>query len=145
METVDILLLLDLWVTYQVQCTIALPMIHGPWLLPLLLLTASFTITFALAVEEEECVIGEDGICEPICNDKHSECKAWAAVGECAQNPRFMLFECQSACNMCGKTVAQIETDVVQALETKEKEEQRLEELVETPAVLICCGNGLKV
>jgi hypothetical protein len=119
---------MTLFSNYEVIAVFA--MTRWSWLVSLLLWTASVpvTLTLAAAADEEECTVGEDGVCEPLCNDKHRECKPWAAAGECAENPRFMLFECQAACDMCGKTTTQIQEEVVQALEAKEKEQQRLEE-----------------
>ena len=31
--------------------------------------------------------------------DKSPSCRAWAAAGECARNPRFMQAECATACH----------------------------------------------
>ena len=31
--------------------------------------------------------------------DKSPACRAWAAAGECARNPRFMQAECATACH----------------------------------------------
>ena len=124
-------------------------MIRWSCLLSLLIWTASVRVTQTSAVvDAEECPVGEDGVCEqPLCTDKHSECQPWAAEGECTENPRFMLFECQAACNMCGKTIEQIHVEVTQVLDAKEREEQRLEELVYTQNSMlrICCKNVLHV
>ena len=35
------------------------------------------------------------------CTDEYSECKNWAAMGECGYNPPFMLVECQRSCMIC--------------------------------------------
>ena len=35
------------------------------------------------------------------CTDEYKECKGWAAMGECAYNPDFMLVECQRSCVVC--------------------------------------------
>ncbi|KAL3876430.1 hypothetical protein ACJMK2_034279 [Sinanodonta woodiana] len=35
------------------------------------------------------------------CRDEHENCLTWAAVGECVQNPNFMLVKCKRSCNIC--------------------------------------------
>jgi prolyl 4-hydroxylase len=36
------------------------------------------------------------------CVDGSSDCAAWAAAGECAKNPGFMLASCRVSCGSCG-------------------------------------------
>lgn len=35
------------------------------------------------------------------CENKHSECTHWWAIGECKKNPQFMTKECSPACQTC--------------------------------------------
>ena len=42
-----------------------------------------------------------DGTGAEPCTDEYSECKNWAAMGECGYNPPFMLVECQRSCMIC--------------------------------------------
>jgi len=35
------------------------------------------------------------------CTDRYRECKNWAAMGECAVNPSFMLDQCERSCFQC--------------------------------------------
>ena len=37
----------------------------------------------------------------PGCEDKHSDCEAWGASGECEANPAFMLMNCAVQCRNC--------------------------------------------
>lgn len=37
------------------------------------------------------------------CADTSPSCKAWAATGECAKNPAYMLVSCPRACGQCTK------------------------------------------
>ena len=36
------------------------------------------------------------------CLDGAPDCKAWAAAGECARNPEYMLATCRVSCGSCG-------------------------------------------
>lgn len=36
------------------------------------------------------------------CENKHPSCEAWAARGQCAANPVYMLDDCRKACHACG-------------------------------------------
>lgn len=35
------------------------------------------------------------------CEDTHNECHAWAAKGECKENPSYMEFNCRKSCDTC--------------------------------------------
>ena len=47
------------------------------------------------------------------CRDASPDCKAWAATGECAKNPSYMLVLCPRACGQCTKS--EEEEEAVQA------------------------------
>lgn len=53
------------------------------------------------------------------CVDATPECEAWAATGECAKNPGYMLISCPKSCGQCTK-----------------KEEEEEEEAVKPPPAL---------
>mmetsp|Transcript_23862 Transcript_23862/g.59430 ORF Transcript_23862/g.59430 Transcript_23862/m.59430 type:complete len:161 (-) Transcript_23862:103-585(-) len=36
------------------------------------------------------------------CEDRNSDCAAWAAIGECTKNPGYMEVMCKQSCNICG-------------------------------------------
>lgn len=36
------------------------------------------------------------------CSDDRDQCPAWAAAGECTNNPKFMLKSCKQSCGECG-------------------------------------------
>lgn len=38
------------------------------------------------------------------CRDASADCKAWAATGECAKNPSYMLVSCPRSCGQCTKS-----------------------------------------
>jgi len=38
------------------------------------------------------------------CADNNSYCSAWAAQGECSNNPGYMLPNCRKSCNQCNPT-----------------------------------------
>merc|ERR1712043_17009 len=38
------------------------------------------------------------------CQDKNSQCAAWAGMGECSRNPKYMLSNCQRSCNACSSS-----------------------------------------
>ena len=40
------------------------------------------------------------------CEDEHSDCKGWAASGECVKNPSFMHVQCRRACGLCSASAA---------------------------------------
>ena len=42
------------------------------------------------------------------CQDKHPTCGAWAPMGFCMSNARWMLLNCARSCNSCGVTRADI-------------------------------------
>ena len=42
---------------------------------------------------------------DPGCVDEHERCAEWAALGECAQNPSFMMASCIHSCNVCPAEV----------------------------------------
>lgn len=42
-----------------------------------------------------------------LCADGDLRCKAWAASGECTQNPKYMLAHCRQSCNACTGDSAQ--------------------------------------
>jgi len=46
---------------------------------------------------------GADVLTSPFanCTDSNEECHPWAKSGECANNPRFMLDNCQASCRVC--------------------------------------------
>jgi len=63
---------------------------------------------------EVECDAGnDDGSCDAPdaaadgrrarakCEDKEMECKHWASMGECENNPKYMLFYCPISCDSC--------------------------------------------
>ena len=63
------------------------------------------------AAESEECVVGEDGLCEAVeeeegevveCFDNEEKCQAWAYDGECTANSQYMLNHCAKSCRICG-------------------------------------------
>jgi len=35
------------------------------------------------------------------CEDLHQKCKGWASMGDCANNPNYMLVYCPISCNSC--------------------------------------------
>eukprot|EP00116_Pleurobrachia_bachei_P018380 sb/3478642/ len=35
------------------------------------------------------------------CHDYHEDCPKWKEWGECANNPKYMLLNCQLSCNAC--------------------------------------------
>jgi len=39
------------------------------------------------------------------CIDEHERCAEWAALGECAQNPSYMMASCVESCNVCPAEV----------------------------------------
>lgn len=42
------------------------------------------------------------------CVDNHEKCGEWASIGECENNPNWMLKNCEISCNVCqGKRLAQ--------------------------------------
>ena len=41
-----------------------------------------------------------------LCEDGHSDCKRWAASGECANNPSFMHAQCRRTCGLCPASAA---------------------------------------
>ena len=47
----------------------------------------------------------DSGDCEYECSDNiiESQCKEWAARGDCGSNPAFMLQECEKTCGACGR------------------------------------------
>lgn len=40
----------------------------------------------------------------PACEDRDDECSRWASIGECSNNPGYMLDNCQISCGVCGST-----------------------------------------
>lgn len=36
------------------------------------------------------------------CDDEHAQCSQWAKMGECTNNPRFMVSACAVSCDACG-------------------------------------------
>lgn len=49
------------------------------------------------------------------CNDNNPECAQWAAMGECQNNPAFMLSNCPKSCHACvdgHSGITQISPDV---------------------------------
>merc|ERR1719221_1867116 len=38
----------------------------------------------------------------PSCTDDDASCEAWAAMGECENNPAFMLASCRLSCGVCS-------------------------------------------
>ena len=41
----------------------------------------------------------------PSCEDKHKSCNGWARLGECINNPAYMLTNCKKSCNQCGGNI----------------------------------------
>ena len=39
------------------------------------------------------------------CEDKHESCNGWASIGECTNNPAYMLNNCKKSCNQCGGNI----------------------------------------
>ena len=35
------------------------------------------------------------------CQDEHPKCSEWATIGECEENPGYMLFNCRRSCMQC--------------------------------------------
>ena len=43
-------------------------------------------------------------ICRGECIDGDARCGEWAAVGECKNNPAYMLNTCRKACKSCKES-----------------------------------------
>ena len=43
----------------------------------------------------------KDKVCRGECIDGDERCKDWAALGECKNNPSYMLTTCRLACKVC--------------------------------------------
>jgi prolyl 4-hydroxylase len=54
------------------------------------------------------------------CMDQHQSCKNWAAMGECGNNPNYMLRECARSCLKCYEDTTQF--GVEQSLPSKDHE-----------------------
>ena len=50
---------------------------------------------------EEAYLSLREGRGEGPCTDMEHECATWAAMGECAFNPDYMLNECERSCMVC--------------------------------------------
>ena len=37
------------------------------------------------------------------CRDDHPQCRQWSLVGECTNNPNYMLEKCKESCNICRR------------------------------------------
>jgi len=55
------------------------------------------------AADDEECLAdnGVDDGGSSECTDSHESCEEWAQVGECVNNPAYMLFNCKKSCGSC--------------------------------------------
>ena len=42
------------------------------------------------------------GAVRAACADYNTNCAYWASVGECNNNPAYMLNYCQQSCNVCN-------------------------------------------
>ena len=47
----------------------------------------------------------EKGQAKP-CEDYHANCESWASIGECLNNPNYMLYHCRLSCQQCGGKIA---------------------------------------
>jgi hypothetical protein len=82
----------------------------------------------AAAADKEECTVVKMACVISLCNDKHRECKPWAAAGECAEILDSCCLSVKLRVICVASTSDTIQEEVLQALEAKEKEQQRLEE-----------------
>lgn len=51
------------------------------------------------------------------CKDNDARCSQWAAVGECDNNPEYMLSDCQVSCNNCSPTALKFTDEENQLLQ----------------------------
>ncbi|XP_012939857.1 putative tyrosinase-like protein tyr-3 [Aplysia californica] len=49
---------------------------------------------------------GGDGRAGPTwgCPDYHTNCRSWAAMGECQRNSAYMSLYCKQSCNLCARS-----------------------------------------
>ena len=61
------------------------------------------------------CSMGELTVCISftVCHDRDPECPGWAEVGECENNPGYMLAFCHKSCGICGGGKFKIHDDVI--------------------------------
>ena len=43
------------------------------------------------------------GLCTTVCVDRVSDCKQWAAKGDCKRNKDYMIQHCPQSCDVCPK------------------------------------------
>ena len=46
-------------------------------------------------------VLSHRGVLPLDCADSHEKCNYWSSVGECENNPNWMLKNCEVSCNSC--------------------------------------------
>ena len=39
---------------------------------------------------------------DELCEDKNTQCSYWAGIGQCSENPNYMLHKCAKSCEQCG-------------------------------------------
>jgi hypothetical protein len=71
-------------------------------------LSNSFVNAGKPEVEEEEESEDDEEEDFDFCEDNHDECDAWASLGECFANPKYMNLECQKSCNVCSENGEEI-------------------------------------
>lgn len=101
----------------------------------LILCILSFTGSMAaIAGAAEQCKdAGSDGSCDtvhsyftaateeevmdsPNCEDQNPRCADWAAAGECAANPNYMVYHCPVSCDSCPAVVDGDNGDLLKAV-----------------------------
>lgn len=58
------------------------------------------------------------------CDDKHDSCEMWASVGECNNNPNYMLRRCRKSFDSCDGTIP---TTGSQSTETETKDPHKVD------------------
>lgn len=68
--------------------------------------------TTSILADTKTCELNQDGTCveeeskntssSSGCKDEHTKCPEWAGLGECQENPGYMLRNCKKSCNICN-------------------------------------------
>ena len=72
--------------------------------------------TTSILADTKTCELNQDGTCvdeesrntsnSSGCNDDHTKCPEWAKLGECQENPAYMLRNCKKSCNICNENLS---------------------------------------
>jgi hypothetical protein len=68
-----------------------------------------------------------------ICQNQHEHCEFWASKGECDNNPKFMLTNCQQACQSCNWDSKRLERVIKEKLSEKAAKDEASIDPNETP------------